>query len=223
MADSNELPQKCLECAGSKKSSIHSNCDICHELEFQESVLCDLNRCIQEKADFRCHAFRQALKLVGPSEYDALDRDVLSVESPRGKSSGELFHSDKIKYERALALQKLGRDPDSIILQLKYHFAWNVSKRMPVFASANDFIGYAHDTFQLCSEAVQGFVHLLFLAPDHVHLYVESDGERSVEDMVSDIKKASAGPILEEFAVLRDKLGRKMDLWDEAYFVETVG
>lgn len=58
MSDSNELPQKCIECAKLKWSRIHSNCGICHELEFQESVLCDLNRCIQQKADFQCHAFR---------------------------------------------------------------------------------------------------------------------------------------------------------------------
>ena len=135
----------------------------------------------------------------------------------------ELFHSDKVKYERALALQKLGYDPDSVVLQLKYHFVWNVSHRMPVLAPANDFIGFVHDTFLGCSEAVGDFVHLLYLAPDHVHLYVESDGERSVEDMAHDIKQASANPILEEFAVVRDKLGGDLDLWDEAYFVETMG
>ncbi|NVM21164.1 MAG: IS200/IS605 family transposase [Desulfobacterales bacterium] len=148
---------------------------------------------------------------------------VTSEEALKSESSRALFHSDKIKYERALALQKLSRDPDSVILQLKYHFVWNVSKRMPVFAPANDFIGYVHDTFLGCSEAGGGFVHLLYLAPDHVHLHVESDGERSVEDIVSDIKQASANAILKELAVVKDKLGENMDLWDEAYFVETVG
>jgi len=223
MSDSNELPQKCRECAKLKVSKTHSNCDICHELEFPEAILCDLNRCVQDKAGFQCQAFRQALSLVGVPEKEVLGHDGGSGEALRRESSKELFHSDKIKYARALALQKLNLDPDSVILQLKYHFAWNVSHRMPVFAPANDFIVFVHDTFLGCSEAVQGFVHLLYLAPDHVHLYVESDGERSVEDMVRDIKRLSAKAMLEEFAVAKDKLGEDMNLRDEAYFVETVG
>jgi len=223
MPDSNELPQKCRECAKSKLSKIRSKCNICRSLDFQESILCDLNRCIQEKSDFICYAFRPALKLVKPSEDEVLDHEIGSSSDSRRKSTMELFHSDKVKYERALALQKLGHDPDSVILQLKYHFVWNVSHRMPVFVPANDFIVFVHDIFLGCSEAAGGFVHLLYLAPDHVHLYVESDGERSPEDMVNDIKQASVNVILEEFTVVKDKLGGYLDLWDEAYFVETIG
>ena len=223
MSDSNELPQKCRECAELKVSKTHSNCDICHELEFPEAILCDLNRCVQDKADFQCQAFRQALKLVKLSEDEVLDHDIGSSTDSRRKSTMELFHSDKIKYERALALQKLSRDPDSVMLELKYHFVWNVSHRMPVFAPANDFVGFVHDTFLGCSEGVEGFVHLIYLASDHVHLYVESDGERSVEDMAHEIKQASAKAILEEFPVVRKKLGGGIDIWDEAYFVETIG
>ncbi len=223
MSDSDELPQKCRECANLKVSKTHSNCDICHELEFPEAMLCDLNRSVQDKADFQCQAFRQALRLVGVPAKEVLGHDGGSGEALRREFSKELFPSDKVKHEMALALQKLNRDPDSVILQLKYHFAWNVSHRMSVFVPANDFIVFVHDTFLGCSEKVQGFVHLLYLAPDHVHLYVESDGERSPEDMVHDIKQATANAILEEFAVLKDKLGGDLDLWDRAYFVETVG
>lgn len=223
MSDSNELPQKCRECVKLKGSKIHSQCNICSRLDFHESVLCDLNRCVQDKADFQCHAFRQALRLVGVTAKEVLGHDRGAGEALRRESSKELFHSDKVKYERALALQKLNLDPDSVILQLKYHFAWNVSHRTSAFVPANAFIVFVHNTFLGCSEAVQGFVHLLYLAPDHVHLYVESDGERSPEDMVHDIKQATANAILEEFAVLKDKIGGDMDLWDRAYFVETVG
>ena len=223
MSDSNELPQKCRECAKLKVSKTHSNCDICHELEFPEAMLCDLNRCVQDKTDFQCHAFRQALRLVGVPEKEVLGHDGGSGEALRRESSKEIFHSDKVKYERALALQKLNRDPDSVILQLKYHFAWNVSHRMSVFVPANAFIVFVQNAFLGCSEVVGGFVHLLYLAPDHVHLYVESDGERSPEDMAHNIKEATVNAILEEFTVVKDKLGGNMDLWDRAYFVETVG
>lgn len=217
------MPKKCKECARTKVSRPHIKCYTCYELDFQESVLCDLNRCIQDEVDFKCHAFRPALMVVGQSKDGPFDNEPGIAEAPPKGSFGEILDSDKIKYERALALQKLKYDPDSIILQLKYHFVWNVTHRTAVFRPANDFIGRVYDAFLGCGETVGGFVNLLYLAPDHVHLYVESDGELSVEDMVCDIKGESAKAILEEFPSLRDKLSGEMDLWDEAYFVETVG
>ena len=92
-----------------------------------------------------------------------------------------------------------------------------------MFVPANAFVSSVHDTFLGCSQKAGGFVHLMYLAPDHVHVYVESDGERSVEDMVHDIKKVSAKAIREEFSSLQDTLGEGVGLWDDAYFVETVG
>ena len=84
-------------------------------------------------------------------------------------------------------------------------------------------MNFVHDTFLVCSERVGGFVDLLYLAPDHVHLYVESDGELSVEEMVHKIKRFSNNAILKEFPSVRDKLGGNTEIWDEAYFVETIG
>jgi len=66
-------------------------------------------------------------------------------------------------------------------------------------------------------------VNLLYLAPDHVHLHVESDGELSVEEMVHKIKRSSNNAIVEEFPSVKDKLGGGTEIWDEAYFVETIG
>ena len=222
MTGSNKLPPKCRECARSEVSHSHQKCHFCGELEFEESVLCDLNRCIQEEADFRCHAFQPILKLVSASENkNAEQHDVFLIHHKR-ESYLRLLDSDKIKYERALALQRLGRDPDGVYVLLKYHLAWNVTQRMPVFNPINNFINFVHDTFLVCSERVGGFVDLLYLAPDHVHLYVESDGELSVEEIVNRIKRFSNNALVEEFPSVRDKLGGDTEIWDEAYFVETV-
>jgi REP element-mobilizing transposase RayT len=160
---------------------------------------------------------------VGGLEKDVPGQDVSAEDIPERDSFKELFHSDKVKYERALALQKLHREPDTIMVQLKYHLVWNVSHRTPVFVPASAFVSFVHDTFLGCSQAAGGFSHLVYLAPDHVHVYVESDGERSVEDMVHDIKKISAKAIREEFSPLQAVLGEGVGLWDEAYFVKTVG
>jgi len=223
MSSSNELPSKCQKCAKIKRSNVQDECDICHKLELQESVLCDLNRRIQDMTNFQCHAFEPILKLVSPSENRAIGRLDRPQKHLKKESYLRLFHSDKIKYERALALQKLGRDPDDVYVQLKYHLSWNVSLRRAVFSPANDFIDFVHDTFLRCSEITGGFVDLLYLAPDHIHLYVESDGELPVEEIIHRIKRFSNNAILEKLPIIRDKLSGDTEIWDEAYFVETIG
>jgi REP element-mobilizing transposase RayT len=223
MPASNELPAKCMECVKSNISRYHKKCHFCRDLEFQESVLCDLNRCIQSRSDFECHAFQPMLKLVGPSKNKEFVSDDSSAREIKEKFFLDLLDSDKIKYEKALALQKLARDPDGVYMQLKYHFAWNVSLRRSVYIPADTFFDFVSDTFLRCSELAGGFVDLLYLAPDHIHLYAESDGELSIEEIVHRIKQFSNKAILEKFPLLRDKLGGNTKIWDEAYFTETIG
>ncbi len=212
-----------MECVKSNVSCFHRKCHFCRDLEFQESVLCELNRCIQSRSDFECHAFQPMLKLVGPSKNKVPRFDDNSTREIKKKFFLERLNSDKIKYERALALQKLGRDPDGVYMQLKYHFAWNVSFRRAVFSPANNFFDFVSDTFLRCSELAGGFVDLLYLAPDHIHLYVESVGELSIEEIVHRIKQFSNDAILKKFPLIRDKLGGNTEIWDEAYFTETIG
>jgi hypothetical protein len=192
MPESNDVPKMCLECAGLDNKRIHKDCRLCREVGFRESILCDLNRSVQETGGFQCHALRLALRLVGVVEEKTSKQDMGGEDTLERDPFKELFHSDKVKYERALALQKLHQDPEMIMIQLKYHLVWNVSRRTPVFAPANDFIDVVHDAFVETSEVAQGFVSLLYLAPDHVHVHVESGGERSVGGMANDIKRLSA-------------------------------
>jgi len=219
----NELPAKCIECSKSTASRLHRKCRFCNELEFEESVLCELNRSIQSRSDFECHAFQPMLKLVGPSKNKVVRFDDNSTKEIKEKFFLERLKSDKIKYERALALQKLSRDPDGVYMQLKYHFAWNVSFRRAVFSPANTFFDFVSDTFLRCSEPAGGVVDLLYLSPDHIHLYVESDGELSIEEIIHRIKQFSNDAILKKFPLMRDKLGGNAKIWDEAYFTETIG
>jgi len=202
---------------------IHGKCSFCQDLEFQEKALCHLNRCIQNPAVFECYAFQPALKLVGSSDQEIPSSpNGIKDKSPQNGFQ-KLLDSDKIKYQRALALQRLGRDPDSVFIELKYHFAWNVIYRKPVFARPAKFFDFVSDTFLKCSEIVGGFVDLLWLAPDHLHLYVESDGSNSVETIAQEMKRVSAAVILAEFGDLNARLDAQKDLWDKAYFVETIG
>ncbi len=211
---------KCQKCAKSSKPFIHGRCSFCQDLSFQEEVLCYLNRSTQNPTSFECHAFQPLLKLVTPSGQGTLpEAKAQSAESTFEK----LLDSDKVKYQRALALQKLARNPDDVMLEIKYHFAWNVVGRRPAFAEPATTIDFISDTIANCSEEVGGFASLLWLAPDHIHLYVESDGEISPDNMAQELKRLSEAPILERFPELIASPDVETGLWDKAYFVETIG
>ena len=190
------FPVKCRECAKSSKPFIHGRCSFCQDLSFQEEVLCDLNRSTQNPTFFECHAFQPLLKLVASSgKKTRPEPKVQSVEITLEK----LLDSDKVKYQRALVLQKLARNSNDVILEIKYHFAWNVVGRRPAFVKPATTIDFISDTITNCSEAVGGFASLLWLAPDHIHLYVESDGEVSPDNMAQELKRLSEAPILKRF------------------------
>lgn len=216
----NHFPVKCQKCAKSSKPFIHGRCSFCQDLSFEEEVLCYLNRSTQNPASFECHAFQPLLKLVTSSRLGT--RPEAKAQSAE-ITFEKLLDSDKVKYQRALALQKLARNPDDVMLEIKYHFAWNVVGRRPAFAEPATTIDFISDTITNCSEAVGGFASLLWLAPDHIHLYVESDGEVSPDNMVQELKRLSEAPILERFRELIASPDVETGLWDEAYFVETIG
>ena len=225
MSSEIQLPEKCRGCAKSKGSSASEKCDFCGKTDFPESILCDLNRSVQDPEDFSCSAFLPVLKSVTPIPL----KSVKSVSprkperSQRAEHYQEIFLSEKVKYEKAFVLQKLNKDPDFISVNLSFHFAWNVFHRRPLFNPSKDYFGFVHDTFLRCSELVGGFSTLLWLAPDHVHVYVESEGEESPETLLKIMKEFSEKEILKEFPDLLKRSATEVDLWDEAYFVETVG
>ena len=223
MSIPSEFPPKCLECAKLKGPILNRKCNLCQDLGFCESVLCDLNRCVQPPGDFGCYAFQPILKLAKPSGSEPPDLSGGLTHRPRRDSILELLRSDKIKYDTALALQKLGHDPDGVFVNIKYHLAWNVVERRPVFKRSNDYLILFHDTFSKCGEIVGGGARLLWLAPDHIHVYVESDGEKSVETIIHGLKQFSKRAIASQFHALGQGFGTGREIWDKAYFSETVG
>ena len=220
-----ELPDKDRGCARSKGSSSSEKCDFCRKIDFPGSILCDLNRSVQDPDNFSCYAFLPLLAVATPISLEPGKSDSIrkGEKSQRSQDFQKTLFSDKFKYERALVLQKLNRDPDFISMNLKFHFAWNVSDRRSLFSPENEYAGFVHDTFIRCSDLVGGFSSLIWLAPDHVHLYVESDGVQSPETILKRLREFSEKEILSEFPDLKEEFDPGMDLWDEAYFVETVG
>ena len=174
-------------------------------------------------SDFQCHAFEPVLTVAGSPGAGTTDGFDRPSERRRKESYLKLFHSEKIKYQRALALQRLNRDPDGVYIELKYHLLWNVRNRIPVFKPAKNFFTFVYDTFIKSSEQTDGFVDLLHLAPEHIHLYVESGGELSIEEIVNRVKQFSGKALPQVFPVISERLGENDEIWDKSYFVESMG
>ena len=216
------LPQRCHGCIKSAVAMVHERCEFCLALQFEEGVLCDLNRAVQEPSSFQCHAFQPKLEVIGKSA----EKAVQAAENKRDSSSNghheRLFETDEIKYARALALQRLNRDPDGVYLELNYHIAWNVVHRARVFRNPPEDFESLHGVFSNYSDLAGGFVTLLYLAPDHIHLYVVSDGERSIEAIVQEVKGRSENDLQSVLHQIAGGLRRADGLWDDGYFAETV-
>jgi len=220
MSETAKTPQKCLECDKFYRSRAIHQCRVCRDLEFEERILCHLNRAVQDDHNFSCHTFRPRLNLIGS---DQVTRSAPLDQKSRHKSIKEIMASDKFKYQKALALQKLNQDPDGIFVELKYHLAWNVSHRTPVFSPEKEYFDFVLDTVIGCGGLVGGVARLLWLAPDHLHVYVESDGKKSIEAIIRKLKQFLKKALLAKFPEIKKKLDKGMDIWDKAYFSETLG
>ncbi len=186
MIDNQDFPAKCRSCFKADRDSIISNCEFCRDLPFSETVLCDLNRVVQLSAnEFGCHAFQPMLNLVSPKKKQVPDL------ADNDKEQNELFLSDKTKYHIVLHLQKLDRDPDSIFAVLKYHIAWNVSQREKAFPESSYSMEPILAIFKNSIKQSDTIVLPLWIASDHVHVYVETSGKISIDKMTRKIKKAT--------------------------------
>lgn len=218
---SDDKPLKCKKCSKLDLLRSFRSCDTCQRLEFEENIFCDLNRAVQDLNDFKCSAFEPKFKVIN-SAIKTKGSNSPPLQTGIKKPYEKILNSDKIKYERALALQRLKRDPDTVFMQLKYHFAWNTIYRSRIFRDDNSMIETAIGLFDESSQVDNDFVHLLFLAPDHVHLLVESNGELSVEELIIRIKEYTCNGLLKKYPKLKDSIDND-SIWDEGYFVETLG
>ncbi len=110
-------------------------------------------------------------------------------------------------------------------------FLWNsstiwpgmCSHRKPVFSPEKEYFDFVLDTVIGCGDLVGGIARLLWLAPDHLHVYVESDGEKSIEAIIRKLKPFLKKAILANFPGIKKGLDKGTAIWDKAYFSETLG
>ena len=206
------IPTLCQACYKHYRSTVVKACPFCSDVQFPEQVLCDLVREGQsEKHPFRCAAFRPALSVVRHDETEALLTEEGSKET--------VNMSPKDKWFRAYAVQQLSLTPDLIDFTIRYHVVFSTRQRVNVFASEHrepmaDLIRQAAVPFE------QTTAHLLWLASDHLHLYLDATPDYALDEIVHAIREYLEHERANLFPALPHS---NQPVWERAYFVEGIG
>ena len=139
-------------------------------------MVCDLVREGQsEKQPFRCAAFRPALSVV--------QHDYAEAPPMEEGSEDTVNMSPKDKWFQAYAVQQLRLHPDLIDFTIRYHVVFSTRQRTNVFSSEHreqiaDLVRQAAVPFE------QTTAHVLWLASDHLHLYIDASPDYALDEIV---------------------------------------
>src|SRR6266851_6690233 len=167
------IPTLCQACYKHYRSTVVNACPFCTDVHFPEQVLCDLVREGQsETQSFRCAAFRPALSVVQHDHTDAAHAE----EVPAHTAS----MSPKDKWFRTYAVQQLSLHPDLIDFTIRYHVVLSTRQRVNVFSSEHrepmaDLVRQAAIPFE------QTTVSVVWLASDHLHVYIDATPDYALD------------------------------------------
>ncbi|MBN2107188.1 MAG: hypothetical protein JW832_07145 [Deltaproteobacteria bacterium] len=121
------------------------------------------------------------------------------------------------KYRLAAALQQLQKNPDEIQYALKYHCCFVTRKREPIFAETEPFIALMSDGVMALDTDVKGIMkaRLLWLASDHIHIYLEGTPDCSAHSLASAARK--------RVEAVTDMLLPGTNIWEKFYYTGTIG
>ena len=205
------IPTLCQACYKHYRSTVVNACPFCDDVQCPEQVLCDLVREGQsEKQPFRCAAFRPALSVVHRDEIEA---------SPMAEGSEDTVNmSSKDKWFRAYAVQQLHLSPDLIDFTIRYHVVFSTRQRTNVFSREHgepmaDLVRQAAVPFE------QTTAHVLWLAADHMHLYIDATPDYALDEIVHAIREYLERET-RQFPALQPS---NQPVWERAYFAEGIG
>jgi REP element-mobilizing transposase RayT len=206
------IPSLCQSCHKYHHATVVNACPFCRDIHFPEQMLCDLVReGHNEKYPFHCAAFRPTLSVVHHDPTEAAHTEEGSEDT--------VSMSPKDKWFRAYAVQQLGINPDLIACTIRYHVVLSTRQRTNVFASEHgapmaDLVRQAAFPFQ------QTTVHVLWLASDHLHLYIDTSPEYALDEIVHAIREHVEREMTRQFPTLPHST---QPIWERAYFAEGIG
>ena len=206
------IPTLCQACYKYYRSTVVKVCPFCADVQFPEAMLCDLVREGQsETQPFRCATCRPALSVVHHEHTEALHREEGSEDT--------VDMSPKDKWFRAYAVQQLSRNPDLIDFTIRYHVVLSTIQRVQYFSSEHreqiaDLVRQAALPFE------QTTAHVVWLASDHLHLYLDASPAYALDEIVHAIIAYLERAIAR---LLPEVKHSHQPIWERAYFAESIG
>jgi REP element-mobilizing transposase RayT len=205
------IPELCQACHKYHHTTVVNACPFCADAQFPEEILCDLVReGHSEKHPFHCAAFRPTLSVVHHGE----------TETSRTEEGSEemVSISPKDKWFRAYAVQQLRINPDLISFTIRYHVVFSTTQRVNIFSTEHrepmaDLVQQSALPFE------QTTAHVLWLASDHLHLYIDASPDYALDEIVHAIREYLERET-RQFPALQHS---HQPVWERAYFAEGVG
>jgi REP element-mobilizing transposase RayT len=127
--------------------------------------------------------------------------------------------SPKDKWFRAYAVQQLSHHPDLIDFTIRYHVVFSTRQRVNVFSSEHraqiaDMVRQAAVPFE------QTTAHVLWLASDHMHLYIDATPDYALDEIVHAIREHLEHVMTRLLPALQHS---HQPVWERAYFAEGIG
>ena len=205
------IPNLCRECHKHHHATFVKECRFCSDQQSPEQILCNLVRNeTRDEDSFECNAFRPTLSVVNDDDTEQAKTEDSSADIGRT--------SQKEKWFKAYAVQQLEINPDLVYANLRYHVVFGTAQRIKLFT--NQHFDQIEGIFDQAGFPFQNTnVHLLCLAPDHIHLYIESSPDYSLDEIVNAVREYSEQEIPIQLPELQQN---SQLLWERVYFSEGI-
>jgi len=209
----------CNDCFKHHHNVIAKDCSICQKLAFEESILCSLLQPAKNDVEIDCFAYKHNLSVVTTVDNgDAEKPNTVLQDSKDNIWDDKQFQmSNKHKWLKALALQKLSFSPDQIITNLSFHICLVTKAREPLFLDTDIDLS---SIFSEAGSLFDGHLEVLSYGKDHIHLYANTSPDFSLDDVVNKALSFAEPKIKELYPEL---FKDKMTLFEKAYFAESIG
>ena len=204
----------CDKCHRNQNKKASKNCVFCIRLNFPEDILCYLTRGNSgANILLECGAYRNKLSLISSHQ----EKPIL-IESRETDFPGL---SDKEKWFNAYAKQQLQLYPNDINFTLQFHVCLVSSNRNPIFQNSDNYLEKLTNIFnQIATNLDNTHIEILWLNSDHIHLYINTTPDYSLEEIVHKIIKVSEKEIISIYPEIKTVHN---SIWQSGYFAESIG
>ena len=201
------VPQKCKNCFKFHNTTVVNSCEICNKLQFPEENLCDLLRF--NEVDFDCAAHKPKLQLIR-------DKTESSIQS---RVIADTYDSQKNKWIQSYLVQQQKQNPDQVQFKLRYHIVFITRERSAIL-SDKLFKSFSKIFENTAKSFYDTTIDLMWVSSDHIHLYLDSSPDFSIEEIYQEVLDQSERVIYMKHPELKPE---NQNLWERSYFVETFG